>query len=65
LGRAADGAPIFLVPETKLPIRDLGPVLVGRDLLAGSAELVRLMGSDIEFDTDGAVVTHRRTKTPT
>ena len=55
--------PDILTYKTKLPMRDLAPVLVGRDLPARSAELVSLNAEDVEFGTDGAVVKLRRTKT--
>jgi len=46
-------------------LRDLALVLVGRDLLARSAELVSLTVEDVEFDADGAVINLRRAKTTT
>ena len=51
--------------NTTKDLRDLALLLVGRDLLARSAELVSLNVEDVEFDTDGAVINLRRAKTST
>ena len=45
--------------------RDYALVLVGRDLLARSSELVSIKCSDIEFVEEGALISLRRRKTDT
>src|SRR5882724_1402905 len=46
-------------------VRDLALMLVGRDLLTRSAELVALEAGGIEWNAEGAVLTFRRRKTST
>ena len=46
-------------------LRDLALLLVGRDLLARSSELVAIRVGDVEFVEDGALVRLRRRKTST
>ncbi len=45
--------------------RNLALLLVGRDLLARSSELVAIQTGDIEWDEDGALIRVRRRKTST
>jgi len=53
------------VGDSMKDYRDLALILVGRDLLARSSELVNLEVAAVEFETEGASVALRRIKTST